>query len=241
MTCYIFCDESRQSQHRYMILGGIIINSKYIETFNNTMQKFRHDFNMKAELKWTKVSTDKLEEYKKFVDYFFALNDTDFAHFHCLILDTHQINHKKYNKGDSDLGFYKFYYQLLLHSFGNRYCSRGVESLVVCLDERTSKYLLSDLRDILNNGIYKKYGIVTSPFKSVEAKDSKKSDVMQINDIILGAIGYHKNGYHLLSGSKQAKVELANHIAQKAGLAILGESSRFAVRRFTTWNFRFTK
>lgn len=241
MTCYVFCDESRQSQHRYMILGGIIINAKYMKTFENTMQGFRQDFNMTKELKWTKVSMAKLEEYKKFVDYFFALNDTDYAHFHCLILDTHQINHKKYNKGDSDLGFYKFYYQLLLHSFGNRYCSRGVKSLVVCLDQRTSRYSLSDLKDILNNGIYKRYGNATSPFKSVEAWDSKSSDVMQISDIILGAIGYHKNGYHLLADSSKAKINLANHISQKAGLTILGDGSRFGVHRFTTWNFRFTK
>lgn len=244
MKCYIFCDESRQSQHRYMILGGIIINSKYLATFNDTMKNFRVQYNMNSELKWTKVSRSKLEEYKKFIDHFFALNDTDYLHFHCLILDTHQINHKKYNNGNADLGFYKFYYQLLLHSFGRNYCaisSGKAESLVVCLDEKSSKYSLSELKRVLNNGINKKHGISTNPFKSVEPLDSKRSDVMQIADIIMGAIGYQKNGFHLLSNSSEAKKELANYIAKKVGVETLGNNSSYHVVRFKTWNFKFSK
>ena len=61
---------------------------------------------------------------------------------------------------------------------------------------------------------------------------------MQISDIIVGAIGYHKNGYHMISGSSKAKIELANHIAEKAGVVQLGNSSKYGVHRFTTWNFR---
>ena len=35
------------------------------------------------------------------------------------------------------------------------------------------------------------------PFKSIEPKNSKDSDIIQVNDIILGAIGFEKNGYLL--------------------------------------------
>ncbi|MBA3647412.1 MAG: DUF3800 domain-containing protein [Chitinophagales bacterium] len=88
---YIYCDESRQSKDRYMVLGGIIMNKGDIPQFNETMKKFRAEENMNAELKWSKVSSQKLNEYKRFVDYFFALNNTDNIHFHSIIIDNHQV------------------------------------------------------------------------------------------------------------------------------------------------------
>ena len=105
---HIYCDESRQSKDRFMVLGGIIIPSGNIDAFNETMEKFRNENNMRAELKWSKVSNQKLSEYKVFVDYFFALNNTDKLHFHCIIIDNHQVNHKRFSKGDKELGFTNF-------------------------------------------------------------------------------------------------------------------------------------
>lgn len=236
----IFCDESRQSKDRFMILGGIILPQENIDEFNSTMEAFRTKHNMHAELKWSKVSNQKINEYKAFVDYFFALNNTDKIHFHSLIIDNHKVNHKKYNKGNKELGFYKFYYQLLLHSFGKEYSKHNAR-LIVTLDHRTTSYKLSTLLLVLNKGIKKRYNIDYSPFVSVEPKDSKKSQLLQINDIIIGAVGFQKNGYHLLSNSKKAKIELAQYIADKAGLNDLLENTWREQKRFTIWNFKLTK
>jgi hypothetical protein len=114
----------------------------------------------------------------------------------------------------------------------------------VYLDYRTSKYELDDLRTVLNNGISKKLSkglnaVSIQPFRAVEPRNSKSSEIIQLNDIILGAIGYHKNGYHLLSGSSKAKIELSNYIAQKAGLTGLSDNTRYGQSRFAIWNFQF--
>jgi hypothetical protein len=60
-----------------MVIGGTIIPSSNVEQFNRTMQKYRTEQKMFSELKWSKVTNQKLAEYKRFVEYFFALNNTD--------------------------------------------------------------------------------------------------------------------------------------------------------------------
>lgn len=216
------------------------MTSQTIPEFDATMNKFRKLNNMNSELKWTKVSASKLEEYKKFVDFFFSLNNSDFVHFRSIIIDTHQVNHRKYNQGDKELGFYKFLYQLLLHCFGKDYCSKdNIDKIILFPDKRQqSKYSLDTLKDVLNNGIAKKYNIYNNPFVSIQPKNSKDVNALQINDLILGAISYHKNGHNLLSSASSAKKELASYIADKAGFRELGENSSYGVKRFSVWNFR---
>lgn len=102
MVYHIYCDESRQTRDRFMVLGGLILRVDDVLLFNQTIQKFREETKMYAELKWTKVSRSKLPVYERFVDYFFALNNTDRLFFRCIIIDTHQINYKKFSKGDKE-------------------------------------------------------------------------------------------------------------------------------------------
>jgi len=242
MLYHIFCDESRQSQDRFMVLGGLIIPAEGVEVFNDTMEQYRKQTNMMAELKWSKVSDQKLAEYKTFIEYFFALNNTGRLQFHCMIVDNHQINHRKYNESNPELGFYKFYYQLLLHAFGRRYCKADSDArFIIYLDNRTTKYKLSTLKVILNRGIAKKYGVEKEPFRNIEPQDSKMSNQLQVGDLLIGAVGYQKNGYQLIAGAKKAKIELAEHIASAAGLADLKTDTMLHNRRFTIWNFKMRK
>jgi hypothetical protein len=90
----------------------------------------------------------------------------------------------------------------------------------------------------LNKGFRKKTKYLEEPFVNVEGINSKNSDLMQINDIILGSIGYIKNGFTLIEGSKKAKVELSEYILANAGLINYNESTPFYQERFAIWNFK---
>jgi hypothetical protein len=59
-----------------------------------------------------------------------------------LIVDNHQINHQKFNQGDKEIGFYKFYYQLLFHCFGRRYYLKDDDRFILHLDSRSTNYKL---------------------------------------------------------------------------------------------------
>ena len=127
---HAYCDESRQVRERFMVLGGMAISEEMSASFNESIAKCRLDNKMSAEFKWKKVSRGKLSEYKKFIDCFFALNNTGHAHFHAIIFDTNQIDHSRYGC-DSEIGFYKFYYQLLLNRFGRFYCVQKPDTRIL--------------------------------------------------------------------------------------------------------------
>lgn len=239
MIRQLYCDESRQTKDRYMVLGGIAVPQVSLEIMNRELQALRHDKEFHVEMKWNKVSNKWLPKYKCLVDYFFEKNNADRLHFHAMIVDTHQVNHHKFNQGDKELGFYKFYYQLLLNCFGRHYCPIVEEDrFVVYLDYRHTPYPLCELKDILNHGMAKQFKNYGRPFRKVEPQNSKQHDLMQINDVLIGAIGYHKNEYDKIKGCSPAKAELAKYIALLSGRRRLGRDTGYGRLRFKVWNLR---
>lgn len=235
---YISCDESRQNQ-RYMLLGGLIIHRDKIDKFNSMIRLYRDKYNMKAELKWTKVSQQKFQEYKLLIDDFFILNNANDIQFKCIVVDTHKIDNLKFNSNNYEIGFYKFYYQLLLNSFAKNFCNDRIKvKFIVNLDHRISSYSLNDLKEVLNNGCKSKGFSHSKPFLSIEPIDSKKSDLIQLNDIILGSIGFIRNGFDRLPNSSEAKIKLASYIKKKSNITSYEKGSTYYQRRFNVWNFR---
>jgi hypothetical protein len=222
-----------------MVLGGIIVSGEGVKGIEEKITRCRETTKMHAELKWGKVCTARFQEYKAFTDLFFDLNRADRAHFHSIVVDTSKLNHRLYNQGDPETGFYKFYYQLLLHSFGGKYAQGRLDAkILVCLDRRNSSYPLDKLKELLNRGMEKKHGRGSRPFVAVEARDSKASGVLQLADILMGAVGFRKNGYHQRPGANKGKVQLAEHIASKVGEVSMAVSPQRTRNRFTVWNFR---
>jgi len=117
---HVYCDESRQTQDRFMVFGGIIVPDQNIEPFDQAMSLWRRSHRMSAELKWTKVSNQKRAEYRALVDLFFSVAGAGSLSFRSVVFDTADIDYHEYHRGDKELGFYKFFYQFLLHDFGRR-------------------------------------------------------------------------------------------------------------------------
>jgi hypothetical protein len=233
---HIYCDESHQTADRYMVIGGVILTSEMETQFAQAMAMYRADNKMNAEIKWTKVSNQKQREYQALVDLFFSLNRS--IHFKAIVIDTREIDHKRFNKNDAELGFYKLMYQFLLNSFG-RYLQTN-DQCIITLDERTTSYYkLSTLCAVLNNGLHKKYPNLNQPIRNIQATDSKKSDLIQVADVLMGAIGYQMNDAHICTNAKKSKVVLAEYVAHKAGLINLKRETPFASKNFSIWHFHF--
>ncbi|WDF55314.1 DUF3800 domain-containing protein [Mucilaginibacter sp. KACC 22063] len=241
MLFNIYCDESRITKERFMVIGGIIVNSKSLNELSLKIRSYREQNGMIYELKWSKVSNNRIQQYKNLVDLIFELIEENRINFRSIIADTSKFNHRKYNGGDGELGFYKMYYQLLFHCFGSDYLLDNLNqdnSFIVFPDHKTTNYMLGELKSRLNNNMFYKLGSRSSPFRSIEPTDSKKSDFVQLVDILIGAIGYHKNELHLKAGASLAKLELSNYIALKFGLAQLGDNFKYKKRKFTVWNIK---
>lgn len=235
---HVYCDESRQTQDRYMVFGGIIIRASALSAFNQAMRLWRESHGMLAELKWAKVSDRKLGEYKSLVDLFFSLAGKGTLHFRSVVFDTSQIDYRTFHESDRELGFYKFFYQFLLHAFGP-YVTTDADRLVVFFDQRVTRYRFSTLYVVLNRGIRKKYGRGVDAVRNIQAVVSHDCDVIQVADVLIGAVGYQNNDCHLRPGARRAKIELADYIAAKAGLLSLKQNTPWRMRHFGIWLFRF--
>jgi len=77
-------------------------------------------------------------------------------------------------------------------------------------------------------------GATTSLVRNVEPRDSKAEDLLQITDVLLGAVGYDIEE----RAESPAKVEIVRHIAASIGCDRLrdhwGRDTRFNI-----WKFRF--
>ena len=227
----VFCDESRQFSDHYMVIGGIVVNRNYEPKILQAIQDLRIKNKYNFEFKWQKISKSRLSVYKGLVDLFF--DHHEYIHFKSIVVDTHQYVSKQ---TDKELGFYKLMYQFLLHSIGDYLLAK--DRIIINLDKRTTKYYkLSTLWAILNNGVNKKYQLKNKPIRYVRALDSKAHDLIQLADVIMGAIGYEMNGLHTLNGASKAKINLAMHIAKKAGLPNLRQNTPRSLRHFSIWQF----
>lgn len=229
-------DEAGISNDRFTVVGGICMHRDMVEGVYQTISEYRIALNMKSELKWSKISDQKEVEYRWLVDYFFALNNSNSIQFHALVFDSHQWNHKKYNNNDSDIGLSKLYYQLILHKFIRTYGRQG--TLYVCMDHRHSSTSLNDLRDMLNAAAARDHGLVGGPLKQLVSQHSHDNDLLQLNDVILGAVCAVRNGKHLLANYRKSKRIIALEVLEKSGLQTFERDSHRDISRFTVWNMR---
>lgn len=232
---FIFiADEAGISNDRYTVIGGIAMHRNTLEDAYATMAEYRKKYNMHAEMKWQKISNQKVDEYKALVDYFFAMNNTNLIHFHSIIFDSHRWAHRNYKDSNDDIGISKLYYELMLHKFVKLYGKKG--ELYIRVDHRNSKTPLEDIRRMLNSTASRDHDIHTDPVKQLVPCDSKHCDLLQLNDVILGAVCAARNGRHLVEGSRMAKRAIATHVLQQSGLETFDKNSPMRVKRFTVWN-----
>ena len=185
----------------------------------------KHHWGM-GEFKWEKVSTGKLHIYQEFVDVFFAHPS---AEFRCLVVDKSQIDYVVYHQGDREAAFYEFYYQAISRNLSadNKYW--------VYADSRNNRQAnrWEELKAKANEH-WIGQGAQRNLVRVVEPRSSKEDDLLQITDVLLGAVGYDVEQ----RAESPAKVEMVHHIAEQIGCKRLrehwGRNSRFNI-----WNFRF--
>lgn len=223
MLVNIYGDESRQTGHRYMVLGGIWLQADKELEFNERCHKFRAQKTqlLTAFLKWEKATSKSyLDYYKQFVDVFFEFKE---IRFNCIIVDTHKIDYTKYHANDRELAFYKFYFFLLSRNVNpeNKY--------LVLLDRRNNKKRerLKDLKERVNNYFISRGRTDEDVVKNIEARDSRLFNTLQLADIFIGSVGYEKEGF----STSPAKVELSNHIKRKR----LAQVAKLRAWKFNVW------
>jgi len=122
----VYCDESRQDllttslkEHdQYALIGSLWLDTDTRKALTRQIKELRSEHEVFGEIKWSKVlNPSKKKFFHELINLFFEHQD---IRFRCICIDSYMVDNKRYNGGDGELGFYKFYYQTLYHWIGDR-------------------------------------------------------------------------------------------------------------------------
>lgn len=204
MNFEVYCDESglealsRREEHLYSAIGGIWLPEDNRADLKNGLKAVKEKHGIHGELKWQKLSPSYFELYKDIIDYFFQ---TEFIRFRVILIESSKVDHMRFNNTDAELGFYKFYYQLLHHWIFdfNDY------NIFVDLKVNRDKNRLKELRNVLD------LSNLTSGISQVQGLPSEQSLGIQLADVLTGLVAAKFNN-EIKKGS--AKDALIQHIEQ---------------------------
>lgn len=204
MDFEIYADESglealaRKDAHLFTGIGGIWIPAEHRDTMKQGIMAIKEKYKIKGELKWQKLSPSYYDLYKEIIDFFFL---SGYIRFRVILIGSAKIDHITFNDQDAELGFYKFYYQLLHHWIYD------FNSYDIFLDFKINrnKGRLNDLKRVLENAN------LTSFIKHVQALPSEQSLGIQLADILTGLTVAKFNNE--LTG--KAKLALIQYVEEK--------------------------
>ena len=226
LFCKVYIDESSQTKHRYLVLGGLTVPLSHADLFeadiiaarDHTTPLSKPDGTPKL-MKWEKVNAYNLAAYKNVVEAFFSfparhnLPLRKHVDVHCIAVDTSKKSLRKTGEGDIEIGFNKEVYFLCVPVIGKRFPK---ELFHIYPDRRISNQPLDKARKIMNYGA-RKYGDKRLwPYRRVRYEDPENCQALQIVDIFIGALAYRLNGHHAKPDANPAKKELSDYILIRA-------------------------
>jgi len=235
---HIYCDESSQTKHRHLVIGASICRASIAPRIAATIEHIIEPHGGISELKWTKITRRNLPMYKQVAEAFGQLIEAGYLHYYSLVVDTSQVDDKKYNDGDSDLGFSKFLYTLLF-KFARVY--KSDYRFYTFLDERTTKHTPELLQTILNARARRQAIRNFDPYRSVQFVKSERSRLIQLTDVITGAIASETNLHHLALDAAPHKTEMMRHVTKCAKVRSLAIPTPVAGKGFDIWHLDFKK
>jgi len=242
--CNIYIDESSQTKHRFLVLGGLVVPHSHVDLFESDViaardpiiAPFRADGRPRV-IKWEKVNAYNLASYKKVLEVFWRfemkhkLNVGKHVDMVCLAVDTSKKPLKVHGDGDIETGFNKEIYFLCAALIGRRFKR---ELFHIYADRRTTKSDLNAARKIMNYGSLKYGDTRPWPFRRLRFEDPERCQSLQVVDILIGALAYKLNGHYQRPDANKAKKELCDYVLiQKAKVRKVFESSPHYRRRFT--------
>ncbi|WP_055665429.1 DUF3800 domain-containing protein [Desnuesiella massiliensis] len=214
-SCHLELSEKNPNEQRAIVLGGISCPRDLIKDISIHIRemKAKHNIGMYNEVKWTKVSNNKLQFYLELVNYFFSNDNLKFRT--VVFQDKAKLNYTKYSHDE----LYYWMYFFLLREMIN-----PIENNSVYIDKkdtRGGKKILKLQQKLRDEKLDFKAEIV----EKIQIINSKDSELMQIADILIGAVSYANRKMEELNPGS-AKSELVELIRSKTKYSLLKTTLR---------------
>ena len=221
MKFEIYCDESRQDlfwskaskSGKYLLIGGLWLPGDLRNDVKEHVRVLKEQYNVYGEIKWQKVSASHLDFYLDLVDLFLAFGSN--LRFRCIAIEAAKVDMVRYHDADQELGFYKFYYQLIHHWI------LDFNDYIIFCDVKTNRRgdRLRTLQRCLDRAN------LSSTITSVQAIPSHESTLIQLTDFLLGATGARLNNSIISMGAKE---QVIRRLEQSLGVEKLHHTPKAA-------------
>lgn len=202
MEYNVYCDESCHlisNDCKYMLIGAVYCPKNKVKKVNEYIEHLKENYNIsnKIELKWNKVDKKTEKLYLDIINYFFNNDDLKFR---VIVIDKTKLDHEKYNQTENEF-YHKTYYEMLKYIIipGNSY------NIYPDIKDTNSYYYHQVMLDYLRIKMSDKN---KKTIKKVQPIRSYEAPILQINDILIGALSYY---YRNLSGNS-VKLNIINEI-----------------------------
>ncbi len=216
MDFEVYCDESglealtKKEAHLYTAIGSIWLPAEYREQLKSGLSAIKKKYAIKGELKWKKISPAYIDLYKEVISYFF---ESGYLRYRVILIESAKADSLSFHNGDVELGFYRFYYQLLHHWLfdNNKY------SIFVDLKVNRNKGRLKGLLKLLGESNR------TSDILQVQGLPSEQSLGIQLTDLLTGLVSAKFNNNTI----SEAKKELIRFVEEEYLKRMIAPTSKW--------------
>jgi Protein of unknown function (DUF3800) len=229
----VYCDESCHLERdglSAMVVGAVWCGAVHASGHARQIRalKVKHHLSPKFEIKWTKVSESKIDFYLDLLEMFFTERD---LHFRGLLFpDKAKLDHEAF-KQSHDEWYYKMYFDMLktIISPTARY------RIYIDIKDTWGGKRVEHLHDVISHSMY---DFSREIVERVQIVRSDEFELMQIADLLIGAVGYAAR--HLQSN--RGKLRLVEFIRQQTGYSLtrstLYREDKFNLLRWAPWEMR---
>lgn len=223
----VYCDESchlEGDSFSSMVLGCIWCPEQSVRRVSEAIRGIKafhglatqSDYSPPAkpfESKWTKVSDSKVDFYTDLVEYFFKEDDVYFRGI--LVRDKLVLDHAKFNQSHDD-----WYYKMMFILLDRIVVPDSKYSIYLDIKDTRSEHKRSMLEAYLRRAARDSDGSV---IRRVQQIRSHESEIMQLADLMIGAISF-KNRLDMgdlgRDGVNQGKLKVCRLIQRLSGKSL---------------------
>lgn len=222
----IYCDESGHFDHESqncMVLGCLIVEQNFVSAANSRIKQIKEKWGVQrfTEIKWTKVSPSKINMYLEILEYFL---DSSFMQFRCVLIpDKSVLSHEVYNQTSNDF-YYKMFYTALNHMI-------EADSQYKVFFDYKDKIGMERIQ-VLKSCLVSKKHISPNNFICDQVQ-SYESQLIQLADLLIGAVGYKSRGIYTSDAKKELVDVLENRLRIDISHTTLMSFIKFSVLRWS--------
>lgn len=211
-SCHLKMTENNKNEQQSMVIGGITINKDMVQEVSENIRriKTKHGIN-RSEVKWTKVCPSKIDFYKELIEYYFSKPELGFR---CIV--SQDKSKLRYDTHTHDEIYYIMYFYLLREMIS----IEDENSIYVDKKDTHGGEKVKKLKECLCN---QKLDFNQNLITKIQIISSKDSEIMQLADILIGAVSYANRMLDKDDEGKKsnAKTEIINLIREKSKKSLL--------------------